>query len=123
MKKVEMEDKIKKEYLTKTRKLIETKLSSRNFIKGINTWAVLLVRYSGPFLKWTREDLKQINQRTRKLMTMHKVLYPRNDVDRLYVSRKEGRRGLVSIEDNVDASIQRLGDYIEKCEGGLITAT
>ena len=28
-------------------------------------------------------------------MTMYKVLYPRNDVDRLYESRKEGRRGLV----------------------------
>ena len=40
-----------------------------------------------------------------------------------YVSRKEGGRGLTSIEDNVDTSILRLGDYIEKCEGGLITAT
>ena len=29
----------------------------RNLIKGINTWAVPLVRYCGPFLKWTREEL------------------------------------------------------------------
>ena len=35
---------------------------------------------------------------------------------------KEGGRGLASIEDSVDASIQRLEDYIEKHEGGLITA-
>ena len=55
------------------------------------------------------------------LMTMHKALHPR-DVDRLYISRKEGGRGLASIEDSVDASIQRLEDYIEKHEGGLITA-
>ena len=41
-------------------------------------------------------------------MTMHKALHPRDDVDRLYVSRKEGGRGLASIEDSVDASIQRL---------------
>ena len=53
---------------------------------------------------------------------MHKALHPRDDVDRLYVSRKEGGRGLVSIEDNVDTSIRRLEDYIEKYEGGLITA-
>ena len=59
-----------KEYL-RTRKLLETKLSSRNLIKGINTWAVLLVKYSGPFLKWNRDELKQMDQRTRKLMTMH----------------------------------------------------
>ena len=56
-------------------------------------------------------------------MTMHKALHPRDDIDRLYVSRKEGGRGLASIEDSVDALIQRLEDYIEKHERGLITAT
>ena len=55
-------------------------------------------------------------------MTMHKALHPRDDVDRLYVPRKEGGRGLASIEDSVDISIQRLEDYIEKHEGGLFTA-
>ena len=55
-------------------------------------------------------------------MTIHKALPPRDDVDRLYVSRKEGERGLANIEDSVDAWIQRLEDYIEKHERGLITA-
>ena len=73
-------------------------------------------------MKWTREELKQMDQRTRKLMTMHKALDPKDDVDRLYVSRKEGGRGLACIEDSVDTSIQRLEDYIEKHEGGVITA-
>ena len=118
----EMKNKIQKEYLRRTRKLLKTKLSSRNLIKGINTWFVSLVRYSGPFLKWIRDYLKQRDQKTRKLMTMHKALHPRNDVDRLNVSRKEGGRGLASIEDSVDASIQRLEDYIEKHDGGLIAA-
>ena len=35
---------------------------------------------------------------------------------------KKGRRVLASIEHRVDASIQRLEDYIEKHERGLITA-
>ena len=118
IKQVEMKDKIRKEYLRRTRKLLERKLSS---IKGINTGAVPLVRYLRSFLKRTRDELKQMDQRTRKLMTMHKALHPRDDVDRLYVSRKEGGRGLDSIEDSVDASIQRLEDYIEKHERGLIT--
>ena len=104
-------NKIKKEYLRRTTKLLETKLSSRKLIKGINTWALSLVRYSGPFLKRTREELKQIDQRTTKLMTMHKALHPRDDVNRIYVSRKRGS-GLASIEDSVYSSIQRLEDYI-----------
>ena len=56
-------------------------------------------------------------------MTMHKALDPRDDVNRLYVSRKEGRRGLASIGDSVDTSIQRFKDYIEKRGGRVITAT
>ena len=52
---------------------------------------------------------------------MYKTLHPRDDVDRLYVPRKERGRGLARIEDSVDTFI-RLEDYIEKHERGLITA-
>ena len=38
-----------------------------------------------------------MDQRTRKLMTMHKALHPRDDVDRLHVWRKEGGKRLASI--------------------------
>ena len=56
-------------------------------------------------------------------MTMHKAIHPRDDVDRLYMSRKEGGKGIASIEDSVDPSIQRLEDYILMRGGRLIAAT
>ncbi len=56
IKQVQMKDMIRKEYLRRTRKLLKTKLSSRNLIKEINIWAVFLVRYSGTFLEWTKEQ-------------------------------------------------------------------
>ena len=71
IKQVQMKDKIRKEYLRRSRKLLETKLSSGNLIKGINTWVVHLIRYSGTILKWTRDELKQMDQRIKKLMTLH----------------------------------------------------
>ena len=63
IKQVEMKNKIQKEYLSRTRKLLETKLSSRNLIKGINTWAVRSLDTRDPFWsgpernleKWTKE--------------------------------------------------------------------
>ena len=122
IKQVEMKEKILKEYLRRTRKLLETKLYCRNLVKGINTWTVPHVRYSGLFLKWTREELKQMDQKTRKLKTMHEAVHPRDDVDRICVKR-ERERGLASIEESVDTSIQRLENYIEKHGGRLITAT
>ena len=104
--------KIKKEYLCRTKKILETKLSSINLIKEMNSWAVSLVRYSGPFLKWTREELEQMDQRTRKPMTIHNALHPGDYFDILYVSRKEGGRRLTSTENTVDASIQWFEEYI-----------
>ena len=68
IKQAEMIDKIKKENVWRTKRLLETKLCSCNLIKGINTWAVRLVRYSVPFVKWTREA-----NGPKKLMTMHKA--------------------------------------------------
>ncbi len=52
-------------------------------------------------------------------MTMHKALQPTDDIHRLYVSRRERRRGLASIEDSEDTSIQ-LEDHIEH-RGGIQT--
>ena len=88
--------------LKRIRKLLETE-----HIQGINTWVVHLVRFLGPFFKWTREKLRKMDQRKRKLMTMHHALHPREHVDRLQVSRKEGGRALTSIGDSVDTSIRR----------------
>ena len=105
--------KIKKEYLRRTRRLIETKLNRRNFIKGINSPTVVLVRCSGPFLKWTKEEKKNSWWCIRPSIP---------GVDRLYVSRKEGGRGLARIQESDDASMQWLQNYIKKREGRLITA-
>ena len=63
-----------------------------------------------------------MDQRTRKLMTMHKALHSRDDLDWRYVLREEGGRGLTCIKDSVDTSIQRLEDNKGKHERGLITA-
>ena len=51
IKHAEMKEKLR------TRELLETKLHSRYFVKRINTWAVPLVRYSGPFLKRIQWEL------------------------------------------------------------------
>ena len=46
----------------------------------------------------TREELQKIDQRTRKLMTIHKTLLPKPGIDRMSVSRNEGGKGLASIQ-------------------------
>ena len=57
-------------------------------------------------VKWTREDL-QMDQKTRKLMTMDKVLHLRDDVDRLCQEKKE-EEDLPAFKR---ASMHRYNDY------------
>ena len=53
-----MKEQIKK-YFRRNRKLLKTKLCCRNLIKGINTWAVHLVRYSRSFIKGPEKNLSK----------------------------------------------------------------
>ena len=69
------------------------------------------------FLKWAWKEPWQVDQKTRKLITIHKALHQRDDTDRLYISRKGGK-GLTSIE----AFIQELEDNIKKSKERWITA-
>ena len=70
--------------------------------------------------KTTAKGLK--DRRTRKLMTMHRALNPKSDVARIYLSRKEGGRGLISVEDTVKLAILGLERYLLTGEKGLLIA-
>ena len=63
-----------------------------------------------------------MEQRKRKLMTMHKVLHSIDDIDRLDVSRKERGKELANITYCVDVSTLELKNYLKKSNERLITA-
>ena len=63
-----------------------------------------------------------MDRKTRKLMTMNKELHPRSDVARLYVSRKNGGRGLIGCENSVKSEENGLGWYIKNNIEPLLAA-
>ena len=58
-------------------------------------------------------------------MTMYGELHPESDTDRSYVKRKEGGRGLISLEQCIREE-NSLGFYVANLEenfiGGVLTA-
>ena len=48
----------------------------------------------------------------RKTLTMYGALHPKSDIDRLYLKRKPGGRGLISIEMCVKPEGNNLGLYV-----------
>ena len=47
-----MKEKVKTGHYEQMRTILKTKLNGGNIITGINTWTILLVRYSAVFLDW-----------------------------------------------------------------------
>ena len=74
-------------------------------------------------LDWTKEEKQGIDRKTRKLITMHRGLHPKSNTNRIYIPRKEGSRGLLSIEDTVDLAKLGLKSYVRNsCERLLVAA-
>ena len=85
-----MKERIRTSYHDRLKKLLKSKLNAGNLVKAINCWAVASVRYSAAIVDWTKEELRQYDRKTRKLLTMHGGFHPKSDVDRLYLPRKLG---------------------------------
>ena len=78
--------------------ILRTELNGRNKIEAINSFAFSVVHYSFGIIDWKICKLKKIVTKTRKLLNMHKILHPKADAERLYISGKDGGRGLIDIE-------------------------
>ena len=92
-----MKDKIKEEYYSRVKQLTSLNLNGGNTIRAINSRAVSLVRYSAGILKWTKDEIKAMDRKTKKILAMNRMYHPQSDTDRLYIPRVEGGRGLLSI--------------------------
>jgi hypothetical protein len=97
-----------------------TELDTKNKIKAIGSWAVPVVRYSFRTLNRHEEELQKLDRKTRKLLTIHGQHHQKADVDRLYVPRKQGGRGLMQLEAAHAVEITKLVEYVDKNEDPLI---
>ena len=55
-----------------------------------------------------------------KLFTIYGGLHPKSDVERLYLPRKDGGRGLIAIEDCEELAVRGLKVYVHGSEERLI---
>ena len=78
------------------------------------------MRYGAGILKWNTDELKGLDRRTRKFMTMHGALNPKSDIDRVYISREMGGRGLISCEGCIRMEENNLGWYVRNLVEPLI---
>ncbi|CAH3124919.1 unnamed protein product [Porites lobata] len=86
-------------------------------MEAINSLAVPVVQHSFGIIDWKISELKKIDTKTRKLLNMHKTLHPKADVERLYIPRKDGGRGLIYVETAFKTATVGLDHYLKHKEG------
>jgi hypothetical protein len=61
-----------------------------------------------------------LDRKTRKLLPIHGQHYLKDDVDRLYVPRKQGGRGLIQLEEAYIIETTKLMEYMDSMADPLI---
>lgn len=87
---------------------------------AINAWAVALLRYEARLLKRTKEQLKELDRKSRKTIVMYRVLHPKSEVKRLYLLRAKGNLCLISCERCIRNEEKSIGRYVKNWAVGRL---
>ena len=117
-----MKEQIRKECYRRVRLVLETELNAVNRINAINTLAIPVVTYSFGIINWSTTDLSRVDCKIRKLLTAHRMHHPKADVDRMYLPRREGGRGLIQLELTYNTTIIGLDRYLETTNDKMLQA-
>ena len=88
-----------KEYKRRVRKIWSSELYGNNKATAHNTLAAPVITPTTGILQWTKKEICDIDIATCKILSYTGNLHKRADINRLYVLRKQGGRGLTSVED------------------------
>ena len=97
----EIKRKVKEVYQKRVKLLMKTHRNGKSPFQALNTWAISIIIYSAVFLDWTKEEMKELDRWTRKQLTAGRILHPKSNVMRIYIKRRYGGRGLISVENVV----------------------
>ena len=54
---------VSKEYIRRLRKILKSKLNSGNLVRGVNTWAIFLLRYTVAFVSLRKSEVQAIDEK------------------------------------------------------------
>ena len=100
--------------------VLKSELNAANRFEAINTLAIPVVTYSLNIINWKLNDIRRLDTKTRKMLTMAKMHHPKADVDRLYLPRSSGGRGLIQLELTLKTTTIGLDAYLTKTDDPLL---
>ena len=93
VKHIEMKENVTREYYRRVRKILKSKLNGGNVINAINTRAVAIIRYGAGIIKWTKEELRNIDQKNKKADEYASSALPSSGCGQVVHQKSRGRKG------------------------------
>ena len=111
-----------KEYKARVKTIWNSELNGNNKAIAHNSFAVPIITPTVGILNWTKKEISDLDITTRKIMNMAGAFHKAGDVDRLYVERKNGGRGLRSVEDVYEIRTVGLKKHLDEvaCKHSLL---
>ena len=81
-------------------------------MKAISTLAIPVLTYVFNIVDCTIPDIKKMDTKIQKLFTSKRMHLPKIDIDRLYVCRYDGGRGMIQMEITFKITTIRLHKYL-----------
>ena len=85
--------------MKRIRKIWPSELYSNNKVIAHNTFAIPVLTPTFGIIKWTKEELEQMDVKTRIILSCNSSFHVNSGIDRLYTKSDKGGRGLNSIVD------------------------
>ena len=90
-------ERVTNEYLSRVKKIWSSELSAYNKTIAHNSFATPVITPTIGILDWTIQEIKDIDIKTRKILSITGNFHPNSDIGRLYIGRNLGGRGLRSL--------------------------
>ena len=100
--------------MKRIRKIWSSELYSNNKVTVHNMFAIPVLTPTFGIIKWTKDELEQMDVKTRKILSCNGSFHVNSDIDRLYTKRDKGGRGLNSIADVYIARIILISSHLFK---------
>ena len=110
-------ERVTSEYFKRIRKIWNSELYANNKTTAQNIFANPVLTPTFGILDWTKEELRAIDIKTRKLLSLSGSFHVNSDTDRLYSNHQVGGRGLNSIEDIYITRILAFAKHLKEIAG------
>ena len=95
-------------------------LNTKNKLEAINRLAIPVATYSFNVVSWNLDEIKRIDRKIRKLMTLNRMHHPKADVSRIYICRKEKGRGMSNLEMAYKTATIGLNNYFQSSGDSML---